>query len=99
MSVSLWRWSEDCDSRICVGDCDLCLYDEREYDGYTDIEGTVKKTRWKITIDNGFKMYTCPECECRMTKNHYDFAVGLKGFNYCPYCGSDMRKEEENDGR
>lgn len=24
MSVSLWRWSEDCEGVPCVGDCDLC---------------------------------------------------------------------------
>lgn len=30
MSVSLWRWSEECDGRICVGDCDLCGYEESE---------------------------------------------------------------------
>ena len=28
MSVSLWRWTEECDSRICVGDCDLCSFEE-----------------------------------------------------------------------
>lgn len=24
MSVSKWRWTEDCDHGICVGDCDKC---------------------------------------------------------------------------
>lgn len=24
MSCSLWRWTEECDSRPCPGDCDLC---------------------------------------------------------------------------
>lgn len=28
MSVSLWRWTEECDTHICVGDCDLCSYAE-----------------------------------------------------------------------
>lgn len=28
MSVSLWCWTEECDERICVGDCDLCSYAE-----------------------------------------------------------------------
>lgn len=39
MSCSLWRWHSECDSHICVGDCDLCGYtfedeiDEEESDG------------------------------------------------------------------
>lgn len=24
MSVSLWRWTKDCDSHPCCGDCDNC---------------------------------------------------------------------------
>ena len=28
MSVSLWRWTEECDKQVCVGDCDLCSYAE-----------------------------------------------------------------------
>lgn len=30
MSVSLWAWTEECDSRICIGDCDLCGYADEE---------------------------------------------------------------------
>jgi len=32
MSVSLWNWTEKCDHRLCVGDCDLCIYGEDEDD-------------------------------------------------------------------
>ena len=32
MSVSLWAWTEECDNRICVGDCDLCSYTEESED-------------------------------------------------------------------
>lgn len=32
MSVSKWAWIEECDNRICVGDCDLCSYNEEEED-------------------------------------------------------------------
>ena len=28
MSVSLWAWTDECDGRICTGDCDLCSYEE-----------------------------------------------------------------------
>ena len=28
MSVSLWRWSEECDGRACPGDCDGCTENE-----------------------------------------------------------------------
>lgn len=52
------------------------------------------KYQWEITVDNGMKMYTCRFCGCRMTKLHYDLAVGINAFNFCPYCGSDMRPEQ-----
>ena len=30
MSVSLWRWTEECDKRACCGDCDNCGYEEED---------------------------------------------------------------------
>lgn len=30
MSCSKWRWTEECDHRPCVGDCDLCDYNDEE---------------------------------------------------------------------
>ena len=32
MSCSLYRYTEECDGQVCVGDCDLCDYfpDEEE---------------------------------------------------------------------
>lgn len=35
MSVDLWAWHESCDSHECVGDCDLCDYQDEE-EGDTD---------------------------------------------------------------
>lgn len=26
MSCSKWRWTPECDTHICVGDCDNCNY-------------------------------------------------------------------------
>ena len=28
MSVSLWRWTEECEGKPCCGDCDECGYGE-----------------------------------------------------------------------
>lgn len=30
MSVSKYRWTEECDTHICVGDCDFCDYNTEE---------------------------------------------------------------------
>lgn len=30
MSCSLWRWTQECDTHPCVGDCDLCGYHPEE---------------------------------------------------------------------
>lgn len=32
MSVSLWRWTENCEGRFCCGDCDECPYNEEDED-------------------------------------------------------------------
>lgn len=58
-----------------------------------DVQKALARTNWEITIDNEQDMYTCPKCECRMIADWYDLAVGTRGYNYCPYCGNDMRKE------
>ena len=49
MSCSKWRWTPECDSRPCCGDCDNCDYDVfcyncdecRHYDG-----DFAKRSRW-----------------------------------------------------
>lgn len=56
-------------------------------------EEGIKDKVWEITIDTGEPMLTCPKCGCRMIKKWYDLAVGSRGYNYCPYCGKDMRKD------
>lgn len=54
----------------------------------------LSRFKWRITIDNDEQMYTCPKCECRMTKHFYDLAVGTEGLNFCPYCGEDMKADQ-----
>lgn len=38
MSVSLWRWSPECDDELCVGDCDLCGFEPDDYEEPVDLE-------------------------------------------------------------
>lgn len=28
MSCDKWRWTPECDGRLCIGDCDYCGYEE-----------------------------------------------------------------------
>ena len=32
MSVSMWRWTEECPMDECCGECDLCEYEPDEED-------------------------------------------------------------------
>lgn len=54
-----------------------------------------QKGKWRITLDNDEKMYECSVCKCRMIKEPYDLAVGMHGYNYCPYCGAKMEDRDE----
>ncbi len=51
------------------------------------------KGKWIEAIDTGTEMLECSVCECRVKKKSYAESVGTDGYNYCPYCGADMRKE------
>lgn len=50
--------------------------------------------RWERREDNDMEMLECPECKCRVFALHYIVAVGTSGFNFCPYCGEDLRPEQ-----
>ncbi len=49
---------------------------------------------WERRIDNDFEMLECPKCKCRVKALHYIVAVGTHGFNFCPYCGEDLRPSQ-----
>lgn len=44
------------------------------------------------SIDTECIMLECPECKSRIISTAFSFAVGTKGYSFCPYCGADMRK-------
>lgn len=50
-------------------------------------------SKYNTTVDNGSTMLECPECGCRIQYNAFTYAVGSRGFSFCPYCGVDVRKE------
>ena len=60
------------------------------HEGYCDkfING------WERGIDNDTDMLECPKCKCRVFAEQYIFAVGAQGFNFCPYCGEDLRPDQ-----
>lgn len=45
MSVSLYRWTPDCDGQPCVGDCDKCGKEETEMqmDEYAKFSAEITK--------------------------------------------------------
>lgn len=51
----------------------------------------MKINRWRVVKDTDTRMYECPDCGCRMIADPYDKAVGSRGYNFCPYCGKNMR--------
>ena len=46
-------------------------------------------------IDNGTSMLECPKCLCRIQEVPFSYAVGNHGYKFCPYCGADLRAEEQ----
>lgn len=46
------------------------------------------------TIDNGEKMLKCPKCDCGIIASAFSYAVGNCGYKFCPYCGEDLRIQE-----
>lgn len=49
-------------------------------------------SKWIKDIDYGMVMLRCENCSGRVIFDHYSRAVGLKGYDYCPYCGTQMQR-------
>ena len=52
-------------------------------------------SKWIVDTDTGTEMLRCESCGSRMVAEYYRKAVGLRGYDYCPYCGADMRESRE----
>lgn len=62
---------------------------------YVDYEKPLH--RYVNAIDNGCKMLRCPECKCQIQAYPFSYAVGTRGYSFCPYCGKDVRKYETQE--
>ena len=76
----------------------LCMIDDMPTVSINDEPYTYRqpvKNKWLKRIDNDCQMLECPKCECRVLATDYSFAVGNKGYSFCPYCGADLREETD----
>lgn len=72
MSCSLWRWTEECDRRECVGDCDNCSFEPTVIEepmpcpfcGGTQLEFTSADTYYMLLGEHGHACIclTCDKC-------------------------------------
>lgn len=72
-------------------------YDREQYRaGYEAAEKKYKRPEgeWQVRFpyDETSKARTCSNCNITQRVNIYD---GKVRFSFCPYCGADMRGEEE----
>ena len=58
------------------------------YESYSEPE----PNKYISRIDTECIMLECPECKSRIIATAFSYAVGTKGYSFCPYCGADLRK-------
>lgn len=51
--------------------------------------------KWIKEMDCGAEMLRCGKCDARVILKHYRQAVGLKGYDHCPYCGEPMERPKK----
>jgi len=81
MSCSLWRWTEECDTHDCVGDCDLCSYNNEDEEllpcpfcGGTDFEFTGKDIYYELLGEHGSACIrlSCSKCSLDLYEHSDD---------------------------
>lgn len=61
------------------------------------IEPERKRGKWKpFDLTWGRSIYACTACQ---TGLEVPTEMGKPMYNYCPYCGADMREDGEQDGK
>lgn len=62
------------------------------FNPYLNYESVIDYSRYCVIYEDGSLSLECPDCFSRITSLHkFVNCVGLRGFDFCPYCGSDLR--------
>ena len=69
MSVSKWKWTPECDSGICVGDCDQCDKAEPEFGEWVLCSDRLPKLLFSYDTEDG---YDCYESESVLVTTDFD---------------------------
>lgn len=78
--------------------CEYCLntkdrtIDANDIMRFPSVEPEQKKGKWIKEYWNGEHTRKCSACNITQTVTTYK---GKVNFNYCPYCGADMRGDHE----
>lgn len=56
-----------------------------------------QRSRWRPEVDNGCRMWACPDCGGRMIGDFWD--EGFCPYEYCPYCGARNGKRDYSHRR
>lgn len=87
MSVSKWRYTEACDGRPCVGDCDLCPTDNMESGIYTDNpDDTLRYMNSCDAAIDAVQVVRCKDCiYCNgmYCRNPYTYGTQIEANGYC----------------
>ena len=70
-------------------------YDRGQYEkGYEDAKAERKKGKWLPYLEEYHDMFKCSNCG-NITRVAFKFFS--PPYDYCPYCGADMREEKTNE--
>lgn len=62
------------------------------FNPYVNYESVIDYSRYIVIYEDGSLALECPDCSSRITSLHkFVNCVGIRAFQFCPYCGSDLR--------
>ena len=84
MSCSLWRWTEECDTHICIGDCDYCDYNNEDEEEITPCP---------FCGGDNLKIWPPKDVYYKLLKEHGSACIDIE----CENKGCYARMYEHND--